>query len=582
MSNAPVRRPPYTIDGGRIIYRRATSHGVVPVQLCNFVAKVSEEILLDDGVEETRVFVVDGRLDSGEQLPRVQVPAKQFASMAWVTERWGVRPVLHAGYSHRDHLRAAIQCLSPDARHRRVFTHTGWCRVGDGWTYLTAAGALGSTAAEVRLDDGLEHYRLSHETQDIKTAMRASLRLLRLAPLTVTAPLWAAAFRAPLASILPIDVSLWLEGHTGSLKSSLAALLLSHFGDFDRVRLPGSWSSTANQLERRAFVLKDALFVIDDYAPKGGLDERELQAKAARVLRAQGNLSGRGRLRADLSDQSAFPPRGMILATGEQHPTGQSILARTFLVQLKRSDVNLPLLTLMQQRQHLLSEAMARYLTWIAPQIPILIETLRERFLEIRQHAATLNGHLRVPEAMSHFWLGFELAMHFAQEVGAIAESEADRLGNDAWQALLTVGEAQGRVVHEERPTLRFLQLLATLVTQGRAFLLPKEEGTGAAKDRAEFVGWYDDGFLYLLPDATFASVARFGREGGETFPIREERLRRELVEEGLSERDPNRTLKSVRIGEAVRRVLALSRSAIGDALGEAFPVVAIVTSPRE
>ena len=87
--------------------------------------------------------------------------------------------------------------------------------------------------------------------------------------------------------------------------------------------MPGAWTSTANQLERRAFILKDTLFVIDNYAPSG-LDAREVETKAARLLRAQGNLAGRARLRPDLTERPAFPPRGLILATGEQHPPGRA------------------------------------------------------------------------------------------------------------------------------------------------------------------------------------------------------------------------------------------------------------------
>jgi hypothetical protein len=112
----------------------------------------------------------------------------------------------------------------------------------------------------------------------------------------------AGAYRAPLAAALPLDGSLWVEGQTGSLKSTLVALILSHFGSFDRLHLPGAWSSTANQLERRAFVLKDTMFVVDDYAP--GADARDLEIKAQRILRAQGNLAGRCR-RMSMTDSAS-------------------------------------------------------------------------------------------------------------------------------------------------------------------------------------------------------------------------------------------------------------------------------------
>src|SRR5205823_14509137 len=110
----------------------------------------------------------------------------------------------------------------------------------------------------VDLGPELSRYRLPSIAGNLVEAIKTSLRLLDLAPLRITAPLWAACFRAPLVSAFPQDLSLWIEGKTGSMKSTLAALFLSHFGEFDRVHLPGAWSSTANALESRAFLLQDS------------------------------------------------------------------------------------------------------------------------------------------------------------------------------------------------------------------------------------------------------------------------------------------------------------------------------------
>jgi hypothetical protein len=37
----------------------------------------------------------------------------------------------------------------------------------------------------------------------------------------------------------------------------------------NRLHLPGAWASTGNSLEALAFHAKDALIVIDDFAPQG-------------------------------------------------------------------------------------------------------------------------------------------------------------------------------------------------------------------------------------------------------------------------------------------------------------------------
>ncbi len=561
----------YRVEEGRICRVVSTKDGIATERLCNFVATVTEELIYDDAMETTRAFVLKGALDTGEPLPRVCVPASRFPAMGWVTECWGLRAVVSAGQAKKDFLREAIQRLSPEAPRQWVYTHTGWREVNGKWFYLTASGAVGGPEFNVELEQDLSRYRLPCTPEDVRSAMQTSLGLLRVGPLTVTAPLWASVYRPPLACLWPADLSLWLEATTGSLKSTLAALFLSHYGEFDRLHLPGTWSSTANQLERRAFMLKDVLFVVDDYAPNS-LTARELEAKAGRLLRAQGNAAGRGRLRADLRERQAFAPRGLVLATGEQHPSGQSVLARTLLIELRRKDLNLELLTRAQQAAGRLPHAMTGYILWLAPQMPSLSPQLRETFEGARSRGIAAESHLRIPEALAHLWLGLRCGLTFAEEVGACSASEAEDLSACCWDALLALGRAQGQLLTEERPLRRFLLTLLTLVKQGRCVLRPKEE-TGVTPGKGvELLGWFDEELLYLIPEATYRAIALHCREAGEPFPVSRIRLMKDLVIEGFVKHDPDRSTKVMRVGGRHQRLLCLKRACVEDAIGEEFP----------
>jgi len=387
----------------------------------------------------------------------------------------------------------------------------------------------------------------------------------------VTAALWAAIFRAPLASFCSLDMSLWIEGATGSLKSTVVAVFLSHFGDFTRTTLPGAWSSTANQLERRAFILKDTVFVIDDYAPTG-LDAREMETKAARIIRSQGNLAGRGRLRSDLSERPAYPPRGLIISTGEQHPPGQSLLARTLIMELERAKVNTALLSEAQRAVHLFRHAMAGYISWLGPQADGLQAALRSRVEEIRRQATEKDGHLRVPEAIANLELGLHYGLEYAKYIGACSAAEAETYHNQAWEAFMSLGRAQGRLVEGERPTRRFLTILHTLITQDRAFMVPK--GSSKGDDRHDtFLGWFDDQSLYIIPDAAFQAVVRFCREQEEPSPIRQERLRSDLAREKLIEsNEKHRHTVVFRVGKRLLRVLRFGRHACERLIDTEFP----------
>jgi hypothetical protein len=574
-----VAAGPYRIEQGRIVRERPTRDGIVTEPLCNFAAAVTEEWVLDDGAEPTRAFLVEGRLETGEPLPAARVPSARFAAMSWVTESWGLRAVVRAGLSTRDCLREAIQRLSPHMRARRVYTHTGWREVDGAWVYLTAGGGVGRADLEVDLGPELARYHLPRIPLDPAEAMRGSLELLTVAPFTVTVPLWAAVYRAPLATALSPDASVWVEGQTGSLKSTLAALFLAHYGDFDRLHLPGAWSSTANALERRAFVLKDALFVIDDYVPSG-VEGRELEAKAARVLRAQGNRAGRGRLRADLSDRPAAPPRGLLLATGEQRPPGQSVLARLLLVELTRASVDRAALTRAQALAGRLPHALAGYVGWLAPQMPTLAAVLRETFERARLRGVAGGEHLRIPEVVAHLWLGAHSGLSYAEELGVCSTAEGEDLRGRSWEALVALGRAQGGLVEGERPSRRFLAVLRTLLAQRRAVLLPRLDADAEVRPGVDLLGWEDPEALYLIPEAAFVAVTRLCRDTGEPFPVRQPRLWLDLKREGLSDAPGDRTTTTARIAGLTRRVLKLRRRAVEALLGEALPrSVTAVTS---
>src|SRR5262249_55792442 len=184
---------------------------------------------------------------------------------------------------------------------------------------------------------------------------------------------------------------------------------------------------------------------------------------------------GRGRLRQDTSERPTMPPRGVILATGEQHPSGQSVLARTMILELERDQIDFPNLDSAQAKAGQLAHAMAGFVEWLGPQMPELTDRIQGRFVAVRAHASNAEVHLRVPEAVAHLWIGVEMALEYGEAIGALRRRQADALKEPMWQALLTVGSAQGRLVAEERPTLRFLRLLTTLIMQGRAILAERD-----------------------------------------------------------------------------------------------------------
>jgi hypothetical protein len=295
---------------------------VATYPLTNFTARVVSDLERDDGAEKAHAFEITARL--GGRSATFNVSAAQFSGMRWATEHLGAEGVVYAGQGTADHARVAIQLLSGRPPHRTIYTHSGWRKIDDAWFYLHGAGAIGADGRvdglEVELPPELSAFTLEL-SDDPLPAIRASLRILDLAPDRISVPIYGAIWRSILGGA---DYSNFLYGSTGVFKTEFAALIQSHFGArFDARHLPTSFTSTANTNELLAFTAKDAVLVVDELHPPASGSERESMFRdAARLLRAQGNSVGRGRMRPDGTLRPARSPRGMLLATGEELRAG--------------------------------------------------------------------------------------------------------------------------------------------------------------------------------------------------------------------------------------------------------------------
>jgi uncharacterized protein (DUF927 family) len=216
----------------------------------------------------------------------------------------------------------------------------------------------------VELPKGLDGYRLPETCDNATEAVAASLKILDVAPPSVTVPLLAITYAAPLVEILPFNLTLFLHGISGSLKTTIACLAVSHFGGpFTRVNVPATFESTDNYLEQLLSQAKDVLVLIDDYYPQPTeLKARQQEQTAQRIIRSQAGHIGRGRLKSDTSIRPQYAPRGLLICTGEMLPTGQSTQARMLAVDIAKSDVNFTNLNQSQSEITLYSCAMRSYL----------------------------------------------------------------------------------------------------------------------------------------------------------------------------------------------------------------------------
>jgi hypothetical protein len=509
--------------------------------ISNFVVMPTEVITKDNGRTEEKLVKVVGYL-ANEELPEVSLSLKEFERMDWVASKWGLKPIIHIGQNNTQHIRQVAQRLgNAYAKHTTIYTHTGWKCVDGDWAYLHGGGAIGTKDAIVELDGNISKYTFPDSSENYKKAVAASNNFRDAAPPDVTIPLLSLAYLCPLneffkqSGLEPSFIAM-IVGQTSSMKSTLAALTLNHFGaSFSAKNLPGSFKDTANALEAKASMLKDTLNVIDDYYPTIQQGEYSKMAVTMQsLIRAYGDRSGRGRLTADAKLKDTYIPLGNLLVTGEDIPrVEESGLARLFLLDIEPGQVNKKAVSELQGKTELLGQAMRGYVEWLTPQAGTLKDTLAQKFTDYRKRAQSGDGHLRLAETVAWLYIGYEMFVDYAIKNGVLQDADRQATLDEAWAVLTGLSDKQQKRIANDNPVTMFLSALNELfATQKCTCLTFNNDEFAPNRDigsQRGFLGYMDSKYYYLFPSTTMAAIKDFYKRQEIRFPSSMKMLLKQL-----------------------------------------------------
>lgn len=502
----------YTVLGGCISWIKGDQ--IIP--LCNADLRIFEDTILDDGIDKVRLYKIRGKTKDDKILEPTVVQASQYQGLSWLANAFGTKVELKAGSQYKEHLAAAIINKSKgEIAFEQVFGHSGWRNIDCADTFLHRGGGIGiaSNNATLKVDlslgaRGLPNATILNELNlpeppcgaELESAVRMTLALSDLAPYSISLPCLCAIFTAPLASMLRVDFAIWMVGKTGIFKTELASLCQAHFGrGFESRTIPGNWLSTANYLERVAFLLKDCLFLIDNFRPVGSMTYvQQVHRTASRLIRAQGDLIGRGRLNPDSSVKGSYPPRGLIFVTGEDTLRADTDRARLFIVDVKEGDIEPKNLTPLQKagKAGSFDQTMSGYLQYLAECMPKLKKEITSDMEELRNEIRSKHRliHNRLPTTAAMLLIGLKLFLEFARNRAGLTRKEYDVYWEAAKEAIINGALAQADHIIEEDPVNQFWYFLRAGLDGGHCHICSTADGERVNNDDlAQALGWRVD-----------------------------------------------------------------------------------------
>ena len=567
-----------SIEAGGIYYEPPANNNKIDKQeISNFIPIIVNNFNYDDGLNQDRFFVLVCLLyldNRWQVLPQVKLLAHELNDFSWVLSKWGAAPRIIPAYNNTKKLKVLVQEIAGGVCEDVIFTHIGWKKINGKNIYLHSSGAIGSERVNVELEQAVRQYSFKKYDVDIKEAIQTSLSILYVAPPEITYALLAICYLSILCEKLREDniepkFLLWLYGTTGTRKTTLALLLMSHFGEFTSP--PASFKDTSNGLEAKMFVVKDSLLLIDDFHPSSFQHERDIMSqKAESVLRGYGDRVAKGRMTSDIRLNKEYPPRGMCIVTGEDVVSGESSTARLIGLELQKNSIDLKLLSELQAKKHFLNSAMLEFIKEVSQNYETL--DLKSKFYEYRQQ--NQNGsHGRFAESIAFLKIGFEEFMNFAEEKQAISTEEKEEHLQKANEAFMTLLNKQKSSMSQEKPVELFLKSIKSLIESNQIKILDaksvgscNEFGIEQIQKHVGYDFGISDQYIYFIPETIYNEVSQFFKRENKCFPISSKALHKALAEEDCIKVETENnmlryTVKKTICGSRIGRYLAVKKS---------------------
>ena len=534
-----LRASNYRIKDKCFYQQKIGKSGVEYHQICNFAAWIDSVNCLDDGNQIEHRYVISGLLFDGERLPPIKITSAELESSDWFINKWGHKVITFPGSRNKEHVKIAMQMLSFQSPKTHTFTHTGWKKLGDEWVYLHAGQDNGNNV--VSLEFGLNRYNLDSDTT-LDDAKDNVLKFFEVATPDIVFSLFGLVCLSFMRELLyqcniKIDTVPFLVGTTGHGKSSLAALVLNFFGDFDTTSFPASFKDTPSALEKKMFILKDSLLLIDDYHPITNRQEaQKLDSLAQRIARLIGDGANRDRMRSTMEAQRSLPPRGLVLCTGEQKPQiGQSGQLRYTFIEVTREKMryNEIYLPLWEEREALRKWSQI-YLTWVKDNWQGLSQELRNIYRSLTESTSEEMPSGRPRKAITDLLFGVQLGLRFMKEQNWIDSEKESELATGAKTALVELGKQNLQEATIDNPVNLFIDLMNELLATNSVRIADSNSVSG--DEQENIVGFLGDsnGTACLFPAKAYAAVQRLLREQNRNFPLTPTALWKQVGNAGL------------------------------------------------
>ena len=265
---------------------------------------------------------------------------------------------------------------------------------------------------------------------------------------------------------------LFVHGFRGSYKTSLSlALSQIEYKDAPLFTL----KATKAGIESCFREYKDAIMLVDDLAPTNQLsDRRKMESTLETIVRAFGDGTAHRRCVIQHSDDKAakigqYEAEGGCVITGEYFSGCESSLARCLFIALKKEDVDVDLLSCLQDRRHIVENfvvCLVSCLTHLMNECNVdIINLIETKGKEIRKKFSFRFSNERYSEYIAQLHVALEILICVAKYFKLLDQHQIEFFSEKFSSAIMEVVEENNARLVAQNPVTVLCNAIKLAIT---------------------------------------------------------------------------------------------------------------------
>lgn len=335
---------------------------------------------------------------------------------------------------------------------------------------------------------------------------------------------------------------LFLNGKTGSMKTTIAQILFAQLADMKHRNKPRRIDADTLVSFERAIVLsgRDTTLLIDDYAPaKTAQKKVDMQNRLEMIIRMVGDGATKSRSNAKLEDVQGEGVKGMVVVTGEISGKGVSSNLRCLYCEMKRNYANVECISWFQQRENLYAytTAIMHFVEYISWNWERIVEYIIQRFPIERKEISNYIHEKRLVDSSVYLRITADVFERFM-----IDSCQADQLFitemiKDMRAEIIANACVNEAMVKEEAYSQIFVKGIHTLMITNKVKLY---NGKMEAEHVSVYDGFEDAEYYFFIPESIYIKVMEFLGRSRQYVPYDLKELVTSMYEDGIIQAHSN------------------------------------------